>query len=330
MRGTVDGLYTLPCFEGDFQGEFLQRLAGLDIGLEWIDVFDEPAFAAQFGGEAQGHLQVLAGAHDDLELKQVVAEVFEQARVQCALDGLGVDCPRFPRRDQLSLGLLAVERHAEGVDVSPAWYGENIGGLERIAGMVAKGLLDPRDRRLVFDGHRHVMPNHGQRRHGFVPGYYQPARPDRRTRQPQQHENHQKCAHEISPGRTISPERNAARDVTCAVENNAGENVAPKDAQPHLLFQTALAERKKAWSCCCDSRPQARRVYYRLRRFRRVFSSRHGRSSGLSQSVATIGTVYQKPTTAASHGLAGLNRAFCRPASRGMAQPPGWMAAAIL
>ena len=70
----------------------------LAVGLERIDVLDDAVFLGGDAVEAQRDLLIAVGRDgEDLELGQVVAEVFEQAGILGAADDAGVDLAGLAR-----------------------------------------------------------------------------------------------------------------------------------------------------------------------------------------------------------------------------------------
>ena len=67
--------------------EVFERLRGLAVGLERIDVLDQAGVLVGDGGEAELDLLIAVRRHrEDLQLEQVVADVLEQAGVLGAAD----------------------------------------------------------------------------------------------------------------------------------------------------------------------------------------------------------------------------------------------------
>ena len=169
VRGAVDVLDGVLRFQRHFQGELLQGSRRLAVGLERIGVVDHAAVALGDRGELEADFLIAVLHHRiDAQPQQVVAGVLQQGRILRAPHDARVDVTRLGRFDEFAGHLLAIDPHAQFGDGGAFGHGEDVGRLQLPIGVVAEGLLDAGDRRLIFDGDGHDMAEHGQRGDGLV------------------------------------------------------------------------------------------------------------------------------------------------------------------
>ena len=242
VAGTVDALQRRRTIDGHLDRDILDRHRAEFLGVERIDVFDQPGIILQQLGVLD--LDLLAGIRLDRvdpHLEGIAADILEQRRILHLADDLLIDGAGLVGGQQFGLHHLAVDVHRELVDVGAWRQGKDISPFQAGVVGIVELLVDRGGRHVVLDVDRHPVVGHRQRRELEMAGDKmrritnddQPITPHRQPRQ--QPHRQQPCPQDHPPHQSFQLRFHLAPPVLklflpkqCTVGKNLSEKVKQK------------------------------------------------------------------------------------------------------